>query len=80
MNILRIIGGIVSLTLGILLCVPGGFLVWKSFPHTDFILSINFGAATLSGWQMWSVVVGLGVVGLLCLLLGFYLMFSTKDS
>lgn len=79
MKILRIFGGILSLALGVALCVPAGFLVWKSFPHADFILSINIGTTTLTGWPMWSVVVGLAVVGMLCLLLGFYLI-STKDS
>ncbi len=78
MKTFRIFGGITSLVLGIALCVPAGFLAWKSVSHNDFILSIN-GTLTFSGWQMWSMVVGFAVVGLLCLLLGFYLI-STKDS
>lgn len=78
MRIFRIIGGIVSLVVGGLLCFPAGVLGWTLFSHhTDTILSI--GTVSFSGWQMWGVVAGLACIGLFCVVFGFYLI-STKES
>src|SRR5437867_13103265 len=79
MRIVTIICGLLSLGCAVLLAIPVIGLVWNGFistrsssqtgslprsqSHTDFILSI--GGWTVSGWQMWLVVAGLGTLALL---------------
>ena len=88
MKILRIFGGILSLVLGILLCVPLCALVWQHLsvqrgsgsliPNIDsqyaVISGISVGNMTFTGWHMWGLVGGTAFVGILCLVLGFNLI------
>jgi hypothetical protein len=86
MRIVTFICGLLSLGGAILLVIPAVGLVWHSFfgarsssqagslprsqSHTDFILSI--GSWTVSGWQMWLVVVGLAALAVLLFIFGVY--------
>jgi len=85
MRTLKTIGGVVILALGLLLCIPVGFLAWQSFAlsnsntqHSDFILSI--GSLSFSGWQMWAFVGGLACLGLILAVAAFYVLLSRQPS
>jgi hypothetical protein len=93
MRILQLVGGIVSIGFGVLLCIPALFLAWQAIPfppsssppgslprstrHTDFILSV--GSTTITGWQMWALVGGLALGGVLLAILGFHGL-SSRDA
>jgi hypothetical protein len=77
MHFLTIIGGIVSLALGVVLCIPVGYIGWLriSVPKGtsgNVHLHVSFLRLKLTGWQVWAFVSGVAVVGALLLLLGFY--------
>jgi hypothetical protein len=94
MRILQLFGGIASLGLAGLLCIPAVFVAWQavssprggatpgSLPqsthHTDFILSV--GSLTLTGWHMWLFLGGLAAAGVLLAILGIYALVSRETS
>jgi hypothetical protein len=85
MRIVSILLGSLSLGVGVLLCIPVGFLAWHSAlfsagtVHEHFILSFGTGSMALTDWQMWASAGGLALVGVLLAIVGLYL-FSQKDE
>ena len=86
MRVFEIIGGILSLGLAVLLCVPVATVGWAAFSsltsgasvHADFILS--FGTLRVDGWQMWLLLVGLALVAAVLAMLGIYVLSSREDG
>jgi hypothetical protein len=85
MRFLIIIGGIVSLGLGVLLYFPLGYLGWWriSLPAGtvgNLHMHVSFLGLKLTGWQVWAFVSGAAVVGALMLLLGSYALLLRKSG
>jgi hypothetical protein len=85
MPLVRILLGFLSLGVGVMLCIPVGFLAWHSAwfsagtVHTHFVLSFGNGSMALTDWQLWALVGGLTLVGVLLAIVGLYL-FSSRDE
>jgi hypothetical protein len=80
------LAGLLSLVVGILLCLPAGGIAWDNLIHHQHDLGgISITVAigrTLSftGRQAWIFIAGLALLGVVFLLLGVYALLSSKSD
>ncbi len=93
-RLLILLVGFLSFAAGVLLCVPLGWAGWEmSMPWRSSVqhpgnsvtvmhvaLTFSIGAFSLTGWQLWTVLGGMEVMGVILTLTGVHLISSVKDS
>jgi hypothetical protein len=82
MQILRTIGGLVSLGLAVLFSAPLAVTAWAAFDphHNDIIISLSAGGHEFTGLKMWAIVIAFTFVGIAFAAIGFYALKSSKSD
>jgi hypothetical protein len=80
MRIIRIIGGIVSLGLGLYLLSPIAIAAWSAFApgHEERFISVIFAGKEFTGWHVWVFGGVLAMIGVALIAIGVYVLRSRK--
>jgi hypothetical protein len=88
----KVIGGIASLAMGALFCIPLVVIAWARIfqegmsqndmvvPSEQWISSFSVGNHDFSGWQFWAAVFTLTLLGIAFVLVGFFALKSRSLS
>lgn len=86
MSLILKLAGMISVALGILLCLPAGGVALATIAHPQHDLGgvslsgAGVGGLSFTGRQAWMFLGGSAAVGLLFILLGIYVLFSSRSE